>query len=108
VYIRTRKGPVVSVPYTVETNDIPMMLIQHHSSEEMLKRGIDHFERLYAESASITRVMAISVHPYISGVPHRIGYLERLYEHVRAKPGVLFWTGEQVLDWYRTQVAPPA
>jgi peptidoglycan/xylan/chitin deacetylase (PgdA/CDA1 family) len=108
VYVRTRKGSVVSVPYTVETNDIPMMLIQHHSSEEMLKRGLDHFERLYAESASITRVMAISVHPYISGVPHRIGYLERLYEHVRAKPGVLFWTGEQVLDWYRAQVPPPA
>ena len=108
VYIRTRKHPVVSVPYTVETNDIPMMLIQHHSSEELLRRGIDHFDRLYAESASITRVMAISLHPYISGVPHRIGYVERLYEHVRAKPGVLFWTGEQVLDWFRTQAAPPA
>jgi peptidoglycan/xylan/chitin deacetylase (PgdA/CDA1 family) len=108
VYIRTRKHPVVSVPYTVETNDIPMMLIQHHSSEEMLRRGVDHFERLYAESASITRVMAISVHPYISGVPHRIGHLERLYEHVRSKPGVLFWPGEKILDWYRTQVPPPA
>ena len=107
VYIRTRKGPVVSVPYTVETNDIPMMVIQHNSAEEMLKRGVDHFERLYAESATITRVMAISVHPYISGVPHRIGYLERLYEHIRARPGVVLWPGERILDWYRTQVPPP-
>jgi peptidoglycan/xylan/chitin deacetylase (PgdA/CDA1 family) len=107
VYIRTRKGPVVSVPYTVETNDIPMMLIQSHGSEELLKRGIDHFERLYAESANITRVMAISVHPYISGVPHRIGYLERLYEHIRSRSGVALWTGERILDWYRTQVPPP-
>ncbi|HSD40990.1 MAG TPA: polysaccharide deacetylase family protein [Burkholderiales bacterium] len=107
VYIRTRKGPVVSVPYTVETNDIPIMVIQHNSAEEMLKRGVDHFERLYAESATITRVMAISVHPYISGVPHRIGYLERLYEHIRARPGVVLWPGERILDWYRTQVPPP-
>lgn len=107
VYIGTRKGPVVSVPYTVETNDIPMMLIQQHGSEEMLRRGIDHFERLYAESATITRVMAISVHPYISGVPHRIGYLERLYEHIRARADVAFWTGERIVDWYRTQVPPP-
>ncbi len=106
-YIRTRKGPVVSVPYTVETNDIPMMLIQHHGSEEMLRRGIDHFDRLYAESATITRVMAISVHPYISGVPHRIGYLERLYEHIRARTDVVLWPGERILDWYRTQVPPP-
>jgi peptidoglycan/xylan/chitin deacetylase (PgdA/CDA1 family) len=108
VYIRARSRPVVSIPYTVEMNDIPMMLIQHHGAEEMLRRGIDHFERLYAESAAITRVMAISVHPYISGVPHRIGYLERLYDHVCAKPGVLVWPGEKILDWYRTQVAPPA
>jgi len=106
-YIRTRTRPVVSVPYTVETNDIPMMLIQHHDAEEMLKRGIDHFDRLYAESATITRVMAISVHPYVTGVPHRIGYLERLYEHVRSRPDVLFWPGERILDWYRAQVPPP-
>jgi peptidoglycan/xylan/chitin deacetylase (PgdA/CDA1 family) len=107
VYIRTRKGPVVSVPYTVETNDIPMMLIQQHGSEELLRRGIDHFDRLYAESATITRVMAISVHPYITGVPHRIGYLERLYEHIRARRDVLLWPGERILDWYRARVPPP-
>ena len=57
----------------------------------------------YAESESITRVMAISVHPYLSGVPHRIGYLEKIYEHILARPGVLMWTGEQILDWYTGQ-----
>ena len=45
--------------------------------------------------------MAISVHPYITGVPHRIGYLERLYEYIRQRPGVWLWTGEQILDWYQ-------
>jgi len=74
--------------------------VQQHSSEEFLRRGRDQFDRLYDESARITRVMSISVHPYLSGVPHRIGYVERLYEHIAARPGVLFWTGEQILDWY--------
>ena len=87
--------------------DIPMMRIQHHGAEEMLKRGVDYFDRLYVEGAKITRVMAISVHPYISGVPHRIGYLERLYAHIKAKPGVAFWAGEKILDWYRSQVPAP-
>ena len=104
VYIATAHGPVLSVPYTVEVNDIAMMVVQHHSAEEMLRRGSDHFDRLYEESAVARRVMAISVHPYISGVPHRIGYLERLYRHVLGKPGVLHWTGEQILDWFRGQV----
>ena len=101
--LRTAHGPMVSVPYTVEMNDIPMMALQHHPSEEWLRRGMDHFDRLYAESERITRVMAISIHPYITGVPHRIGYLERLYEHIRQRPGVLLWTGEQILDWYKRE-----
>jgi len=51
--------------------------------------------------------MAISVHPYISCVPHWIGYLERLYADIKAQPGVAFWTWERILDWYWTQVFPP-
>jgi peptidoglycan/xylan/chitin deacetylase (PgdA/CDA1 family) len=107
VYIATAHGPIVSVPYTVEINDIVMMLVQHHPAEEMLRRGRDQFDRLYEESATSRRVMAISVHPYISGVPHRIRYLEELYRHVLGKPGVVHWTGGQIADWYRSQVPPP-
>ena len=104
VYISTAHGPVVSVPYTVEVNDISLMVLQHHSGEELLHRGREQFDRLYEESAMARRVMAISVHPYISGVPHRIGYLEQLYRYVLAKPGVLHWTGERIADWFREQV----
>jgi hypothetical protein len=88
----------------VELNDIVMMVVQHHAAEEMLRRGRDQFDRLYKEGERSARVMAISVHPYISGVPHRIGYVEQLYDYVLAKPGVLHWTGGQILDWYRAQV----
>ena len=58
-YIRTRGGPVVSVPYTVETNDIPMMLIQHHKASEYYERAIDQFEQIYEDAADAARVMAI-------------------------------------------------
>jgi allantoinase len=101
VRIKTAHGPMVSVPYTVEMNDISMMVIQQHPSEEWLRRGIDAFDRLYQEGEQSARVMAISVHPYITGVPHRIGYLEKLYEYIRSRPGVLLWTGEQICDWYK-------
>lgn len=100
--IATTAGPVVSVPYTVETNDIPMMALQHQRSDEMLKRSSDQFDRLYQESAAITRVMAVSLHPYLSGVPHRIKYVEALFEYIKRHEGVLFWTGAQILDWYKT------
>jgi peptidoglycan/xylan/chitin deacetylase (PgdA/CDA1 family) len=98
--IQTAHGPIVSLPYTVEMNDIAMMVLQSHPSEEWLRRGIDQFDRLYAEGGKSARVMAISIHPYITGVPHRIGYLEKLYDYILQRPGVLAWKGERILDWY--------
>ncbi|TMJ46135.1 MAG: isochorismatase family protein, partial [Alphaproteobacteria bacterium] len=47
--IRTANGPLVTLPYTVELNDIPMMIVQHHESEYLMRRAIDQFDRLYAE-----------------------------------------------------------
>jgi len=104
VWLQAKPKPVLSVPYTVEINDIPMMLLQHHRSEELLLRGIDQFERLWLEGAKIPRVMSISVHPYITGVPHRIGYFEKLLDHIQSRAGVVIKTGEQISNWYREQV----
>ena len=47
------------------------------------------------------RVMALAVHPYISGVPHRIKYFEAVYDYMRKKPGVWMTTGEEIYEWYR-------
>jgi peptidoglycan/xylan/chitin deacetylase (PgdA/CDA1 family) len=101
VEIRTAHGPVVAMPYSVECNDIPMMMVQHHRGEEFVSRAMDQFERLYEEGKTRAKVMAVAVHPYITGVPHRIKYLETVLERLGKKPGVLFWTGEQILEWYR-------
>ncbi|RPI44735.1 MAG: polysaccharide deacetylase [Betaproteobacteria bacterium] len=98
--IRTAKGPLVAMPYTVELNDIAMMPVQHHRSAEFVTRCLDQFERLYEEGRERAKIMAIAVHPYISGVPHRIKYFEQVLEALRERPGVVFWTGERILRWY--------
>src|SRR5438105_723156 len=101
--IRTTAANLVSVPYTLELNDIPMMIIQHHASSEWLRRAKDSFDRLYAEGRTNPRVMALAVHPYISGVPHRIRYFEAVYDYMRKKKGVWFTTGEDIYEWYKSQ-----
>jgi allantoinase len=101
--IRTGKGPLVTLPYSVELNDIPMMLVQHHESDYLQKRTIDQFDRLYAEGENRAKIIALAIHPYISGQPHRIKYLEQIYDYVGRHEGVLHWNGEQILDWYEAQ-----
>ncbi|MGH7265570.1 MAG: polysaccharide deacetylase family protein [Candidatus Rokuibacteriota bacterium] len=98
--IRVRTGRLVSIPYTVELNDVPLFVLQHHAPDEFVRRVRDTVEVLHAEGEKSPRVMAIGLHPYLMGVPHRIGYLDRALAHVAAHPGVVFWRGGQILDWY--------
>lgn len=100
VALRTNHGPIVALPYNFEVHDIVLMLIQHHAADVFKRRGIDYFECIYADSHDSARVMALAVHPYISGSPHRVRYVAETLEHIARQPGVVVWNGEQILDWY--------
>jgi allantoinase len=100
VWLKTRGKPIINIPYTQECNDVAMMLIQHHKASEYSDRALDQFEQIYADAADSARVMAIVIHPYIMGAPHRLKYFRRVFEVIRKKADVKFWTGEQILDWY--------
>jgi peptidoglycan/xylan/chitin deacetylase (PgdA/CDA1 family) len=100
VLLKTRTKPIVSVPYTQECNDVAMMLIQHHMAAEYRNRAIDQFDQLYKDAATSARVMALVVHPYIMGAPHRLRYFREALEHIRGHDDVLFWTGERIYEWF--------
>ena len=99
--LKTRHGPLMTLPYSIELNDITMMIVQHHPAHEFLDRSMDYFERVYAEAKSRAKFVSLAVHPYISGTPHRIKYFETVLARLARRPGVVFWTGEQILQWYR-------
>jgi len=103
VWLKTRTRPIVNLPYTQECNDVAMMLIQHHKATEYYDRAIDQFAQLYADASQAARIMALVVHPYIMGAPHRLRYFRDTLAHIRDHREVLFWTGEEILDWYMGQ-----
>ncbi len=108
VRLNSKAGPIYSVPYTVEINDVVMSAIQLHRSDEIFLRGRDQFDRLYQEGATIPRVMAISIHPYLTGAPHRIKYLEALYDYILGHEGVVMATGGEILDFFKESPAGAA
>jgi peptidoglycan/xylan/chitin deacetylase (PgdA/CDA1 family) len=101
--IRTASGPLVTLPYSVELNDIPMMIVKHHEAAYWRQSCIDYFNRLYKEGAERPRIMAIAIHPYISGQPHRIAYLEQVYEHINAHAKVAHLNGAEIYTHYNAQ-----
>jgi len=103
VTLKTRHKPIVALPYNFELHDIVMMALQHHSSSEMHTRSMRYFECMYRESAERAKIMSLAHHPYLSGSPHRIDDVESTYRDMLSQPGVVCWTGEQILDWYLGQ-----
>lgn len=103
VTIETRHKPIVALPYNFEIHDIVMMALQNHPSDEWHGRALDHFDVLYAESAERPKFMAVACHPYLSGVPHRIGHVERTFAEILSHDGVVAWDGSKILDWYLTE-----
>ena len=98
--LRGTEARMVSVPYSIEVNDIPLFVGKGISGADFERTLVDQFDRLYAESAESGRVMAIPLHPFLIGLPFRIGYLERALEHIASHEGVWWTTSDAIADWY--------
>ena len=101
--LKTKHGPLVAIPYTLEIGDIPVFL-QHGSSGEAFYRMIvDQFDVMYEEGKHQPRVLALALHPFLVGHPFRARYLERALAHIRAHDGVWITTGSAIVDWYKSK-----
>jgi peptidoglycan/xylan/chitin deacetylase (PgdA/CDA1 family) len=96
---------LVSLPYSYELNDSPFLYYRNGTIdgfEQLIRR---QFDVLYEEAATSGRMMAIGLHPFIIGVPHRIRGLEAALSYIRQHDGVWFATGEEITEAYLAQQA---
>ncbi|HTW85842.1 MAG TPA: polysaccharide deacetylase family protein [Candidatus Sulfotelmatobacter sp.] len=103
------RGSLLAVPYPIDMNDIVMYGLEKRPDDTLLERGSRHFDRLYRESAAQAKIMSVSLHPWIIGVPHRIDYLDELLSRARDHAGVIALRASEIADWYRAaSAAAPA
>ena len=90
---------IVSTPYSFETNDINFIYRKFEPAvfERMIR---DQFDTLYREGAETGRVMAICLHPWVVGMPHRIGYLDSALEYICRHEGVWKATDAEIARHY--------
>ena len=96
---------LVSVPYPQQTNDKPAYERMYVSPGEFRDMICRTFDVLYREGADSGRVLPIALHPYISGVPHRIGALDAALEYICRHDGVWCTTGAEIADFYLSPAA---
>ena len=95
---------MITLPYPIEINDVVMTSVQVHKSDEIFTRGKLQFDRLYQEADENVKIMAISVHPYLTGVPHRISFFEQLLDYILNHQDVEIMTGKDIYNWYTAEV----
>lgn len=100
VAMRVQSGRMLVVPYQQGINDISMYVEANHTPEQYLRIVCDQFDTLYRDGAKSGKVMAIPLHPYLSGLPFRINYFDRALEYICSHDGVWKATGWEIADWY--------
>ena len=106
-WIRTTSGPMVTIPYNLELNDSIIYAIEKHSSHEMYQRLADTAQAFERELKKQVRVIALGLHPHLSGVAHRIGYLEKMLDLLCARRDTIFLQGSQIAEWFVRECPPP-
>jgi hypothetical protein len=81
IWMRTRAGPLLSVPYPVELNDSPQVVHRQHTGREFCDMLVDQFEEMVEQSERHPLVCNVSIHPYVFGYPFRLRPLRNALKH---------------------------
>lgn len=99
-WMTTAAGPMLSIPYTVELNDVPVYVIGQHASSALADRIRDTLAFFARDGFSRTRVMTVALHPHVIGVAHRMESFTVVMQELAAHAQVAFATSSEIGDWY--------
>lgn len=98
--IRVAQGRLISIPYSLEINDIPFFVGKGSTPDQFRQAIQDQFDVLYDEGLRTAKVMAIALHPFITSVPYRHKYLDQALAYITGHRDVWFATGDEIASWY--------
>jgi allantoinase len=100
-WMRTTRGPILSVPYSIEINDSPTMIFRQEGAADFEKMMIDQFDEMLLQSRKWPLVYTIVLHPFVIGQPFRLRALRRAFEHIaRHRDAVWLTTPGEVAEHF--------
>lgn len=91
---------MISVPYSVELNDIMLFTGHGLSGDDFYRTVVDQFDQLYKDAEHSGRVMALCLHPFVINQPFRHKYLEKVLEYITRHEGVWLTTSDDIAAHY--------
>ena len=82
VWMRTRTGRILSVPYSQELNDSSAIIGRQVSALDFADMIVDQFDEMRQNTGDQPLVMSVILHAFIIGQPFRLRALRRAVEHI--------------------------
>jgi peptidoglycan/xylan/chitin deacetylase (PgdA/CDA1 family) len=98
----TPAGPLLVIPYQLDTNDMKLWAHPAYTPDRWLRYACDTVDWLAREAAQRSVLASVGVHLRIIGRPGRIGALEAFLQHVTRTPGATFMTRAEIADACRS------
>lgn len=98
--VNTRAGRLVSIPYSLEVNDVPLFVSRATPPERYGAICKAQFDQLYEDGAESGTVMCMPLHPYLIGQPHRVAALDAVLAHITGHDKVWLATGREIARHY--------
>lgn len=98
--MNVRQGRMISVPYSIELNDVTLFLGKSLTGPDFYQMVVDQFDVLFEASAETGRVMALCVHPMVINHPFRHKYLDQALRYIASHDQVWLTTSDEIADWY--------
>ena len=106
IWMRTEHGPLLSIPYPQEANDIPSIVARKDGAGVFADIIIDNFDEMLQQSKDQPLVMGIALHPYLVGQPYRLRHLRRALQHVAAHlDDIWVTTAGSIFEFYSENVS---
>lgn len=106
-WMRTKHGPLIAAPYSLDLNDGPLWAGWGLDSNAQYDRAMWALETFETELADNCRVMVLPLHPHLVGVPHRMNWFNKILDVLVARGDTVFMNGSGIADWYASVEAAP-
>ncbi|MFA3791261.1 polysaccharide deacetylase family protein [Aliiglaciecola sp. SL4] len=101
---RTETGELTAMPLSNELDDFFILQNNLHSEDSYAEQIEDACDLLLSEAQTQGgRLLALNIHPWMLGQPHRIACFEKALEHISSQDGVWSASASEIYQNWQSQ-----